>query len=251
MSVGRPAAWEELREEHVTKRIRVCRSLDHGHRPFCFETATYILRVGRPRRIPGHDRCRVDADGHLSRDQHPGRHHRLAIYRAEHHGDGATGHDLRPICAVVERERHSGYRGADPQRHLGSENLLPAGRQSRSRDRADRVGDQFYPHFAAAGDPGAGRGPVQRLERSRPADRSLLRHAQRAAALRLRHLPPAPAAGADPRRHASHPGRRQVPPDHGRYRSAQAAGQGIDAPRRGQCRQCPEPDTAVRPSQDR
>ena len=39
---------------------------------------------------------------------------------------------------------------------------------------------------------------------------------QRAAALRLRHLPDAPAAGADPRRHAADAGRRQVPPDHGR-----------------------------------
>ena len=80
----------------------------------------------------------------------------------------------------------------------------------------------------AAGHPGAGRGPIQRLERSRAADRAVLRHAQRAAALRLRHLPAAPAARAHPRRHASDPRRRQIPPDHGRYRPAEAAGQGAD-----------------------
>ena len=80
---------------------------------------------------------------------------------------------------------------------------------------------------------------------------SQLRHAQRAAALRLRHLPPAPAARADPRRHAADAGRRQVPPDHGRYRSAQAAGQGADAARRRQCGQRAEPDAAVGHGQDR
>ena len=55
----------------------------------------------------------------------------------------------------------------------------------------------------AARHPGADRRAVQRLERAGAADRALFRHAQRAAALRLRHLPPAAAAGADPRRHAA------------------------------------------------
>ena len=50
---------------------------------------------------------------------------------------------------------------------------------------------------------------------------------QRAAALRLRHLSPAPAAGAGPRRHLSDAGRRQVPADHGRSRSGQAARRGL------------------------
>ena len=49
-----------------------------------------------------------------------------------------------------------------------------------------------------------------------------LGQSQRAAALRLRHLSPAPAIGADAGRHASDAGRRQVPPDHGRYRPGQA-----------------------------
>ena len=151
----------------------------------------------------------------------------------------------------LERQRHQGYRVADAQRHLGAEDILPARRQSRSRDRADRVGDQFDPRHHAARHPGADRGPVQRVERAGAADRAELRHAQRAAALRLRHLPAAPAARADSRHHAADAGRRQVPPDHGRSRSAETAGQGTDAARRRQCGQHPESDAAVRHGEDR
>ena len=82
------------------------------------------------------------------------------------------------------------------------------------------VGDQLHPRADAAGHPAADRRAVQRLERAGAAAQPELRHAQRAAALRLRHLPAAPAARADPRRHAADAGRRQVPPDHGRYRPA-------------------------------
>ena len=69
-----------------------------------------------------------------------------------------------------------------------------------------------------AGHPGADRRAVQRLQRAGAADQPELRHAQRAAALRLWHLPPAPAAGADSRRHLADAGWRQISPDHGRHR---------------------------------
>ena len=48
-------------------------------------------------------------------------------------------------------------------------------------------------------------------------------------ALRLRHLPAAPDDRADPRHHLADAGRREIPPDHGRHRPDQAAGQGSDA----------------------
>ena len=107
------------------------------------------------------------------------------------------------------------------------------------------------PRAHAAGNPAADRRAVQCVERSGAADQPELRHAQRTAALRLRHLPHAPAAGADPRHHAADAGRRQIPADHGRYRSDQAAGQGPDAAGRRQRGQCAEPDVAVRHGEDR
>ena len=70
----------------------------------------------------------------------------------------------------------------------------------------------------------ADRRPVQRVERAGAADRPELRHAQRAAALRLRHLSPAPAPRADPRRDPADAVGRTLPPDHGRSRSGEAAG---------------------------
>ena len=223
----------------------------HGHCSFCFEAAAHILRACRARVVPRRNRRAVDADGHLSRDQHPRRDHRLAIHRAEHAGDGTARHDLQPICTVFERERHQRYRGTDHQRHLGSEGLLSTRRESRSRDLPDRVGNQLHPPPDAAGHPSSGRGSVQRVERSGAADRAEFRHAQRAAALRLRHLPVAAAARAHPRHHDSDPGGRQVSPNHGRYRPAEAAGQGADPDRRRQRRQRPEPDAAVRHGEDR
>ena len=103
----------------------------------------------------------------------------------------------------------------------------------------------------AGRDPAADRRAVQRLERSGPSDQPELRHSQRTAALRLRHLSAAPAAGADPRRHAADARRREIPPDHGRSRPGQAAGQGPDADRRRECGQRPEPDAAVGHREDR
>ena len=85
---------------------------------------------------------------------------------------------LSPVYPIFECERHPGYRGADAQRNIGSEGLLSTRRQSRSRDLADRVRNQFYPCLDASGDPGAGRGPVQCVERSSAADRPECRHAQ-------------------------------------------------------------------------
>ena len=106
-----------------------------------------------------------------------------------------------------------------PDGPVGAEDLLPAGRQSRPRHLADRRGDQLDPRADAARHPAARRGAVQCLERAGAADQPELRHAERAAALRLRHLPRAPAARADPGPHAADAGWRQVPPDHGRHRS--------------------------------
>ena len=61
----------------------------------------------------------------------------------------------------------------------------------------------------------------------------------------------APAIGARARRHLSHACRRKIPADHGRPRSGQASRQGADAARRGECRQCAEPDAAGRHGEDR
>jgi hypothetical protein len=38
----------------------------------------------------------------------------------------AAGHHLQPIFDLDERQRHQGYRGADPQRHLHSKAIFPA-----------------------------------------------------------------------------------------------------------------------------
>ena len=120
----------------------------------------------------------------------------------------------------------NGIKNIEAQTHeraVGAEDLFPARRQSRPRHRADRVRDQCDPRADAARHPAAGRRAVQRLQRAGAADQPELRYPQRAAALRLRHLSDAPAARADPGHHAADPGRRQVPPDHGRYRSREAA----------------------------
>ena len=47
------------------------------------------------------------------------------------------------------------------------------------------------------------------------------------------------------RHHAADPGRRKVPPDHGRHRSGQAGGQRPDAAGRRERGQCAEPDAAL------
>ena len=152
---------------------------------------------------------------------------------------------LQPVFDQRQRQRHQEHGGADAQRAVGAENLLPARRQSRPRHRPDRVGDELDPRADAGRHPAAGHRRLQCLERADSAAQSLLGHLERAAALRLRHLPGAPGAGAGPRRHAADPGRRQVPSDHGRYRPGEARLARAHAARRGQCRQCAEPDPAV------
>ena len=67
---------------------------------------------------------------------------------------------------------------------------------------------------------------IQRLERSGAAAQPELEHSERAAALRLRHLPGSPGACSNPWRHAADARRRQIPPDHGRHRSPQARSRG-------------------------
>ena len=62
--------------------------------------------------------------------------------------------------------------------------------------------------------------------------------------LNEQHLSVAPAIGAGARCDLPHAGRWKIPADHGRSRSGQAAGQGADAARRGECRQRAEPDAA-------
>ena len=69
--------------------------------------------------------------------------------------------------------------------------------------------------------------------------------AERTAALRLRHLPGAPATGADPGHHPAHALWRQIPPDHGGSRSRRAAGAGPDTERRRDGGERAEPDAAV------
>ena len=113
------------------------------------------------------------------------------------------------------------------------------------------AGHQRHSRPDAARHPAADRGAVQRLERARAADQPELRQPDRAAALRLRHLPHAPAARADSRRHPADAVGRQVSPDHGRPRSGEAGGAGPDAARRRQRGQCAEPDPAVGHGQDR
>ena len=133
----------------------------------------------------------------------------------------------------------------------GSKDLLSAQRECRSGNRADRVRDQFDPRPHAARHPAAGHRPVQRVERSGAADQSFIRQDERAAALRLWHLSPAPGAGADKWHHPADPLRRQVSADHGRSRPRCAACQRSYPERHRQRGQCREPDTAVRRREDR
>ena len=128
---------------------------------------------------------------------------------------------------------------------------FPAGRQSRPGHRADRFGDERHSLTHAAGHPAAHHRPVQCFQRAGAAAHAHLEQSQRAAALRLRHLSPAPAIGAGAGRYLSHTGRRQIPPDHGRYRPEQIARTRADPARRGERGQRAEPDAAVGPGEDR
>ena len=133
---------------------------------------------------------------------------------------------------------------------VGREDLLPAERQHRPRDRPDRLGHQLDPRADAGGHPAADHRAVQCLVRAGAAAQPELGHAERAAALRLRHLPDPPATGADSRHHAADALWRQVSPDHGRSRPGRAARARHHAERRGERGQRPEPDAALGRRQD-
>ena len=123
----------------------------------------------------------------------------------------------------LQRQRHPGtsrrrrWPASRCRRSTSSRTSISTSRSRRSSRRPTAIRALMPPGIQAA----AG-GAVQCLQRARAADQPEFRHAQRAAALRLRHLSDAPAAGADPRHHAADAGRRQVPPDHGRSRPAQS-----------------------------
>ena len=205
------------------------RKLGHGHRSVRTQVSAHLLRACRADRVSWRHRHPHDADRHLSANQHPGRDDHLELHRPQHARDGAAGLHLQPVFDQLQRQRHQGHGVADAQRHLGAEDLLPAGRQSRPRHRADRLGHECHPCAHAARHPAADHRAIQCLERARAAAHAHLGQSQRAAALRLRHLSPAPTIGAGARRYLSHAGRRKIPPDHGRYRPEQVARTRADA----------------------
>jgi hypothetical protein len=158
----------------------------HGYRPLRSKISIHLLRTGRlhcvSRRVGHHGHAR----GHLPGDRHPGGVRDLAVHWPDRAGDGATSHNLQPVLYQLECIGHQKHRGANPQRHLGAEDLLSARRQSRPRHLADRRGDERSPRAVAGRHPAAARGGVQRLERSSAAAQPELRPPQRAEALRLR-----------------------------------------------------------------
>ena len=184
--------------------------------PHTFYVLAALMRFSRRHRDLQH------AGRYLPGDQHSCRVSHLAVHRPQHAGDGTARHHLRPIFDQLERHGYQEYGGADAERSFGAEDLLPAGRQSRPRDRADRRGDQLHSRVDAGGHRAPVGRAIQRLERSGAAAQPELEHSERAAALRLRHLSGAPGACSSPWRHAADARRRQIPPDHGRHRSPQA-----------------------------
>ena len=193
-----------------------------------------------------------DADRHLPRDQHSGGDGDLELHRpvsTPEMEQRVTTYSQYAISSNV-----NGIKNIEAQtlrRPVGPEDLLPAGRQSRPRHLADRLGDERHPRADAARHPAADHRAVQRLERAGAADQPHLRHAQRAAALRLRHLRL----------------RQQLAPVHGvtfptpaggKYRQIMVdidphklLAKGLTPARRRQRRQRAEPDAAVRHGEDR
>ena len=82
---------------------------------------------------------------------------------------------------------------------------------------------ELDPRADAVRHPAADHRAVQRLVGAGDPAQPQFGQAERAAALRLRHLPGAPAAGADPGHYPADALWRQVSPDHGRSRSGRAA----------------------------
>ena len=223
----------------------------YGYCSIRAEISAHVLCGGGADPVSRRRRHPVDADGYLSGNPHPGGHRDLAIHRAHHAGNGTARHHLQPVFHQRQRQRHQEHGSADPQRSVDPEDLLSAGRQSRPRHRADRLRHQLHSRPDAARHPAADRRAVQCVERSRAAAQPQFGQPERAAALRLRHLPGPAATGAGPRRHAADAGRRQISPDHGGYRPGQAAVAGIDAARHRECGQYAEPDAAVGNGEDR
>ena len=175
----------------------------------------------------------------------------MAIHRPDHAGNGTARQHLQPVFHQRQRQRHQEHGSADPQRSVDPEDLLPARRQSRPRDRANRLRDQCHSLADAARHRAADRRAIQRVERSGAAARSQFRQFERAATLRFRHLSRPAAIGPGSRRHPADAGRRQVSSDHGGYRPGQAAVPGTDAARYRERGQYPEPDAAVGNGEDR
>ena len=243
-------AGAAFRSSHFAKiAYRHSQDLNHGHRPFRAQIPAHFLRGGRARSCfsarPRSARCRPTSSRRSTSRSSPSI---WQIYRAQHAGNGAAGHDLQPVFAISSNVNGiKDMEAQTAQRHLGPEDLLPAGRQSRSRDRADRLRDQRHPRADAAGHPAAGRGAIQRLERAGAAAQPDLRtrstsssstitasivcasNWRRSTASRC----PTPAGGKY----------RQIMVDH---RSRQAAGARTDPARRGQRGQRSEPDAARR-----
>jgi hypothetical protein len=165
-----------------------------GHCSLRAEISAYLLRVGRAHRFSRRHRDQRHAGRYLPGNQHSCRVSHLAVHRPQHAGDGTARHNLQPIFDQLERHGHQEYGGTDAEWNFGAEDLLPTGRQSRPRDRADRRGDQLHSRVDAGGHRAPVGRAIQRLERSGAPAQPELEHSERAAALRLRHLPGAPGA---------------------------------------------------------
>ena len=103
----------------------------------------------------------------------------------------------------------------------------------------------FDPRADARRRPAADHRAVQRFVGSGTAAQPQFGHAERTAALRLRHVPGPPATGANSRHHTADAGRRQVSPDHGLSRPGRAARPRRHAERRGERGERPEPHAAL------
>ena len=191
--------------------------IDHGHRSICAEVSAHVLRVGGPDPVSWRRRHPINADGYFPGDPHSGGDSHMAIHRPHHAGNGTARLHLQPVFHQRQRQRHQEYGSADPQRSVNPEDLLPAGRQSGPRHRADRLRHEFHSGPDAARHPAADRRAVQCVERPCPAAQSEFGQPERAAALRFRHLQGPAATGAGSRSHLADAGGRQIPADHGGY----------------------------------
>ena len=141
-------------------------SMNHGHSSLRAEVPVHLLRPRGIDCIFGRLGHHGHARGHLPGDQHSGGVGDLAVHRPQHAGNGAARLHLQPVLDQLERQRHQKYGGPDTKRHLGPEDLFPAGREPRSGHRPDRLGYEFDSCSDADRHTAADRCSVQRLERS-------------------------------------------------------------------------------------